>query len=101
MTARSKTLIAATVAATLLAVFVGLNLSLGNKQVDARLDRRYPVADPQFPRAMGAVLSPALVPGNRVDARFRGVPAEFAALALQAPALQRVPYPYLTQGVKR
>ena len=64
--------VACTVVATLAAVWLALNLSLGNKQVDTRLTRLYSVADAQFPRAMSAILTPALVPGNRVEALLNG-----------------------------
>ena len=52
-----------------------LNLSLGNKQLDRRLASRYAVADRQFPRAMSAILGPALLPGNRVQELLNGAEA--------------------------
>jgi cardiolipin synthase len=60
------------VAATLAAVWLALNLTLGNKQIDTRLTRLYPVADEQFPRAMGTILGSALVPGNQVQELLNG-----------------------------
>ncbi len=63
---------AVTALATVAIVWLTLNLSLGDKQIDTRLTRQYSVADAQFPRAMGVLLSPALVPGNRVQALQNG-----------------------------
>lgn len=60
------------IAATLFVVWLVLNLTLGNKQIDTRLARLYPVASEQFPRAMGALFGPALLPGNRVQALLNG-----------------------------
>lgn len=69
---RKGWLVALTAAATFVAMLLALNLSLGNKQIDTRLSRLYGVADPQFPRAMGSVLNPALVEGNRVEELLNG-----------------------------
>jgi cardiolipin synthase len=56
-------------AGTALAV---LNLSLGTQQLRARPRHRYAVSDPQFLRAMGAVLDHALLPGNHVQELVNG-----------------------------
>ncbi|HEX6321198.1 MAG TPA: phospholipase D-like domain-containing protein [Burkholderiales bacterium] len=64
--------IAIWVAATLFATWLILNLTLGNKQIDTRLARLYPVASEQFPRAMGALFGPTLLAGNRVQALLNG-----------------------------
>lgn len=62
----------ATAVATLIVVWLALNLSLGNKQIDTRLARVYSVADAQFPRAVGTLFGPALVPGNHVQELLNG-----------------------------
>ena len=64
--------IVATVVATLLVALLVLNLSIGNKQVDARLTHAYAVADSQFPRAMSGMLSSAFMRGNRVEELLNG-----------------------------
>lgn len=69
---KNTIIVAVTVVATLALVWLVLNLSLGNKQIDARLTRLYSVAAEQFPRAMGVVLTPALVAGNHVEALLNG-----------------------------
>lgn len=49
-----------------------LNLTLGNKKIDERIESGYGVADPQFQRVMGSLLGPALLDGNRVEALRNG-----------------------------
>ena len=66
---------AASALGTLLALLVLLNLSVGDKQIDTRLDALYAVADPQFARAMGSLLGPPLLPGNSVEALQNGAEA--------------------------
>jgi cardiolipin synthase len=56
-----------------LLTLLGVNvLSDKEKQVRTRIEHRYSVADPQFARAMGVLLGPALVGGNRVDTLLNG-----------------------------
>jgi cardiolipin synthase A/B len=57
--------ILATVLVTAVAAFLILNLSLGDKTVDRRVESLYGVDDPQFVRTMGVLLGPPIVPGNR------------------------------------
>src|SRR4051812_1045860 len=64
--------VAATVAVTLLSVFVLLNLGLGSRKIDRQIEALYTVDDPQFVRTMGVMLGPALVPGNRAETLLNG-----------------------------
>lgn len=85
MRARTKVVVAvlATAVVTSVAWLLTLNLTLGNKQIDARLETAYSVAEPQFVRVMGALLGPTITPGNRVDALQNGdqiFPAMLAAI---------------------
>jgi len=86
MTAKRRSRIAAVIAAVLvtaIAVFLVLNLSLGDKTVDRRVESLYGVADAQFLRTMGALLGPPIVPGNRTVALVNGdeiFPAMLAAI---------------------
>ena len=57
---------------TLFLAWLGLNLTVGDKQIDTRLTRLYAVSDPQFPRAMSHVLTPALLQGNHVKELLNG-----------------------------
>lgn len=58
----------AAAAVTLLA----LNLLIGNKQIDDRLESGVAVDSPEFQRIMGTVLEPTLLDGNRVRALVNG-----------------------------
>jgi len=64
---------------TLLAVFVVLNLATGEKKIEQRLERLYATDDPQFRRAMGALLGPPILDGNKTDVLVNG-DAIFAAM---------------------
>ena len=72
-----------TVALSLLGVLLVSNLSMGNKRIDSPLPRLFSVADPQFQRAAGSVLTPALVSGNSAKTLLNGdeiFPAMLAAI---------------------
>lgn len=58
--------------AAAVSVLIGLNLALGDKQIDAPLTKHYSVGDPQFMRAMSSVIAPAFLPGNRLAALLNG-----------------------------
>ena len=64
--------IAATVFLTLIAVLIAANFSSGEKDVSRELPRLYATQDPQFRRAIGALLGPALVGGNRAQELLNG-----------------------------
>jgi cardiolipin synthase len=70
----------------LLALAVALlyvNLSAGEKRVSHEIQHLYPVDDPQFHRAMGMLLGPDIVEGNRATALINGreiFPAMLAAI---------------------
>ena len=63
---RMLPVILVTIAATLLAVLVFRNFSTGEKKIERRVERLYTVTDPDFARAMGVLLGPAIIGGNRV-----------------------------------
>jgi cardiolipin synthase A/B len=71
MRRRSKVILG-TIVVTAIAVALLLNLSLGDKQVDKKIDSLYSVADAQFARTMGVMLGPSLVPGNRAEVLVNG-----------------------------
>ncbi len=66
------TVVAVSALASLLVALAILNLSLGNKSIDSRLQRQYSVASPEFERIMDAVLTSEVVDGNRVNALVNG-----------------------------
>jgi cardiolipin synthase len=76
-------LILASVILALLVAVVYVNLSAGEKRVSHRIEHLYPVDHPQFFRAMGMLLGPDIVPGNRTTALMNGdeiFPAMLAAI---------------------
>jgi cardiolipin synthase A/B len=58
--------------ATLLAVFLFINLSGGQRKLEQQLPRLYESDDAEFRRSLSALLGPAIVGGNRVQALHNG-----------------------------
>ncbi len=65
-------IILSTFAATIFAVLVFVNFSGGEKKIDRKLERLYSIAEPDFQRAMGVLLGPAIVEGNRIEVLING-----------------------------
>lgn len=65
-------LILASVVLALLVALVYVNLSAGERRVSHDIPHLYPVDDPQFDRAMGMLLGPDIVRGNKVQALING-----------------------------
>ncbi|MES2977241.1 MAG: phospholipase D-like domain-containing protein [Pseudomonadota bacterium] len=68
---------------TLAAVFLWLNLSAGESKVKREVPRLYSTEDAQFRRALGSLLGPALLPGNKAQELLNGdeiFPAMLAAI---------------------
>lgn len=57
---------------TLCAVFVVLNLATGEKKIERQVERLYATDDPQFRRALGNLLGPPIVDGNRTEVLLNG-----------------------------
>ncbi|MGZ5230505.1 MAG: phospholipase D-like domain-containing protein [Burkholderiales bacterium] len=70
-TKRLVTISAAVIAAAVITLLV-LNLTTGEKRVREQVQHQYDVVDPQFLRAMGVLLGPPLVDGNRVTTLLNG-----------------------------
>jgi cardiolipin synthase len=60
------------VLAALLLALLYVNLNAGERRVSHEIQHLYPVDDPQFFRAMGMMLGPDIVGGNRVTALDNG-----------------------------
>lgn len=56
----------------LFAVILALNFATGEKKIEHRVKRLYSAADPAFGRAMGVLLGPAILHGNRFEALLNG-----------------------------
>lgn len=69
---RLALVIAATFFMTLAGMLLVVNFSSGEKDVNRQLPRLYSTHEPQFRRAIGTLLGPALVGGNRVQELING-----------------------------
>ena len=63
-TSKQVLIILVTIAVTIFTVLVVLNLGLGEKKIEQRIETLYTVEDPQFLRTMGVMLGPPVIPGN-------------------------------------
>jgi cardiolipin synthase A/B len=73
-----------TLVATTLVVILALNLHTPEKTIKHEVEHCHAICDPQFRREMGALLGPAIIPGNRIDALENGdeiFPAMLAAIS--------------------
>jgi cardiolipin synthase len=61
-----------TVLVTLAIGLLALNLATGDKKITHEVQHRYALEDPQFLRAMGTLLGPPLLDGNRVETLLNG-----------------------------
>lgn len=64
--------IAWTFVLTLAATLLVLNLTSGEKKLDEQVRREYALHDPQYQRALGAMLGPPIADGNRFEAFQNG-----------------------------
>ena len=55
-----------TAMATLLVAVLAMNFKTSEKNLERKIEHRYPVSDPQFRREMGVLLGPGIIPGNKV-----------------------------------
>lgn len=74
MTTLSTSLVVgvATFFATALLAVLALNFTAGEKRIEQQLPRLYNAKDPQFMRAMGSLLGPGIVGGNKVEELLNG-----------------------------
>ena len=64
--------VAATFFLTLIGVLIVINFTSGEEEVTRKIPRLYSSHDPQFRRAMGSLLGPPLVGGNRAQELLNG-----------------------------
>jgi len=72
-----------TVIVTIVVTVIALNFTTGEKTIQKRIERLYAVDGPEFSRAMGVLLGPAIIGGNRVEVLVNGdriFPAMLAAI---------------------
>lgn len=94
----------AAVFCTSFVLWLVLNLSLGNKQVDSTFAPLYAVRDAQFPRSVSATLARELTPGNAVNELVNGeqiFPAMSAAIRSAQRTITFETYIYWSGSVGR
>ena len=75
--------VAAAVVVALVGAVIAGNFVGGEKQIERRIERLYPLEDPRFANELGVLLGPAFVGGNRFQALRNGdeiFPAMLAAI---------------------
>ena len=65
-------LILTTIIVTIIAVLLLMNFLTGEKKIERDLKRHYSIEEPQFVRSVGALLGPAFLDGNNVEALING-----------------------------
>jgi cardiolipin synthase len=89
---------------TLLAVFLVLNLSPGEKRIEEQLQHSYNTEDPQFLRSMGVLLGPPILEGNTVDVLLNGdeiFPAMLQAIHGARRSIDFETYIYWSESIGR
>ena len=84
------------VALTLFAGLVALNFRTGEKQIEQKVARLYATQDAQFARAMGVLLGPPILDGNRFESRERrrDFPSMLAAIRARDATISFESYIY-------
>ena len=74
MTRKKSILVAVIVTffATVIGILIAVNFSSGEKDVTREIPRLYSTSDPQFRRAIGSLVGPALIGGNRAQEFLNG-----------------------------
>lgn len=93
-----------TVILTVLAVFVALNFTTPEKELERRTEHRYAISDPQFRREMSVMMGPTILPGNRVTDLQNGAeifPAMLEAIAAARETITFETYIYWSGDIGR
>jgi cardiolipin synthase len=69
---RTAWIVLATFAVTLIGVLLVENFGTGEKKIEQQVQRKYPTDDPQFRRALSALLGPQVQDGNTVEVLLNG-----------------------------
>jgi cardiolipin synthase len=89
---------------TAVGVLVALNLASRQRSVERRIEHLYGVEDPQFARAMGSLLGPALVGENRITPLRNGdriFPTMLAAIRAARSTINFETYIYWSGAIGR
>ena len=83
--------------ASAITMVIVLNFESGEKKIKHAVDKRYSIDDPQILRSMGALLGPAIVPGNRAQTLVNGdqiLPAMLAEVRVAKKSITLETYIY-------
>ena len=97
MRRRDIVVAAITVALTLFVGLVALNFRTGEKQIEQKVARLYATQDAQFARAMGVLLGPPILDGNRFQVLVNGdriFPSMLAAIRAATATISFESYIY-------
>jgi len=101
---RTALIIFFTVAVTIFATLLFINLRAGEKQIHVEIEHQFSVDDPQFLRSIGQLLGPPVLGGNRVTALHNGVeifPAMLAAISAAQETITFETYIYWSGDIGR
>ena len=101
---RTFLVIAATFLLTLIGGLIAVNFTSGEEEVTRKIPRLYSSQDPQFRRAMGSLLGPPLVGGNRAQELLNGdqiFPAMLAAIRSAQHSITFETYIYWSGDIGR
>ena len=101
---RTFLVVAATFLLTLIGVLVAVNFTSGEQEVTRKIPRIYSTQDAQFRRAMGSLLGPPLVAGNRAQELLNGdqiFPAMLAAIRSAQHSITFETYIYWSGDIGR
>ena len=104
MNARDIAVAAIAIALTAVAGVIALNFRTGEKQIEQTVTRLYATSDPQFDRAMGVLLGPPILEGNRFEVLVNGdaiFPAMLAAISGARETITFESYIYWSGAVGR
>ncbi len=96
--------IASTLVLTLVGALIAVNFTTGERKVERNLPRLYSTQDSQFRRAMGSLLGPGIVGGNRVQELLNGeqiFPAMLAAIRSAQRTISFETYIYWSGDIGR
>jgi cardiolipin synthase len=97
-------IVVAAIALTLLAVLIVTNLMTGEKKIERRLARLYPLESEQFAHELGVLLGPPVLDGNRYRVLLNGdeiFPPMLAAIAAAQKTIDFETYIYWSGDIGR